>query len=1046
MSKFLDKTGLDTFWAKIKSTFQTLGNLVTSIRDASSASDDKYPSEKAVATAISSVDGNKMNTNGSNATSTAGGNIIRAMGDWNNPADGELIAAAGASTGQGKYTLLKLWNFFKGKFDSTLSESSTSALQTKEITRWVNLAIGDDGYFSGSAANPQLSVEKAVVGGLSLRNEDVKIKIYTFDEDDEENATLVWDIDTASDDIKSKFKKAQQLGTIYQSEAGKCVKIWCDTYSSAGCYFRALAIFMDTKDTSSSVSTFYGHLRTLGTTPVDYPEYQFQTWGSSPTVTYSKSSVGQVEIVLRPKTSNAKCRIYGFRCLNTNTNEEKAVLLGSANKLTTARKLKTNLARTADSTFDGSANQENIPVTGTLPLGNGGTGKTTAKAAEYNLTTGKSEISDNTSGDDRVVFELASPSETNGVTRGFRKLSTIWAWIKGLLSSESGVNISGNAATATKATQDSDGNAINATYFKSSGNTTLVAGAATKIGTQNGADVKLTLPSIPAAQVNSDWNASSGVAEILNKPTLGTAAAKDVPASGNASTTQVVMGNDSRLTDSRTPTSHTHGNITNAGGITASGVTIANGDSLVIVDSSETNKLVAKTSVTFDGSTTTKALTQKGTFETFMTPTDISGKMNASADNATAPSSSGGDGASATLLNNLTSGGSDIVTSSNGDNVLIPTTDNGGTVINKWYKRPLVKFWPWIKAKIMSGRVGSENTDGYVGGYSYGDYVNTSSGIYGWKIGYGSTPSGWNQVNFKALVVICDWSNTVDNDGVGGSNFTGILDISIRMNNGTASASNWKVSARLVSVVPNRISSSTTGWCVVATKNSSTYRADFYIKRYTGNAQMRDSNICYTTITITPLFEKGWNRVMERRTSMLDTDTYFQAYYPPTFTTANGQGAIGSSRYPVYMNSNKQIVACEKIVKGYQLGRGTGSFAGGEGTKDIPISIPSGFGMSVNTPVNANLILWVDGRSLTDTVSLTMRLQATSHSGIDIISDHTIQVLKDWQGYVTIPFAGGTLHEMPDDGSAAFTIKVNFGNTSHTKFWTYSYDIQVVIQ
>ena len=32
-------------------------------------------------------------------------------------------------------------------------------------------------------------------------------------------------------------------------------------------------------------------------------------------------------------------------------------------------------------------------------------------------------------------------------------------------------------------------------------------------------------PTIPAAQVNSDWNAASGVAQILNKPTLGTAAA-----------------------------------------------------------------------------------------------------------------------------------------------------------------------------------------------------------------------------------------------------------------------------------------------------------------------------------------------------------------------------------------------------------------------------------------------------------------------------------------------------------------------------------------
>ena len=54
MAKYLDKTGLDTFWAKIKNTFQTLGNKVTSVRATSSASDDKYPSEKAVATALDS--------------------------------------------------------------------------------------------------------------------------------------------------------------------------------------------------------------------------------------------------------------------------------------------------------------------------------------------------------------------------------------------------------------------------------------------------------------------------------------------------------------------------------------------------------------------------------------------------------------------------------------------------------------------------------------------------------------------------------------------------------------------------------------------------------------------------------------------------------------------------------------------------------------------------------------------------------------------------------------------------------------------------------
>jgi hypothetical protein len=48
-------------------------------------------------------------------------------------------------------------------------------------------------------------------------------------------------------------------------------------------------------------------------------------------------------------------------------------------------------------------------------------------------------------------------------------------------------------------------------------------------------------PTIPSAQVNSDWNASSGVTQILNKPTLGTAAAQNTTAfdaAGAASTAQ----------------------------------------------------------------------------------------------------------------------------------------------------------------------------------------------------------------------------------------------------------------------------------------------------------------------------------------------------------------------------------------------------------------------------------------------------------------------------------------------------------------------------
>lgn len=61
---------------------------------------------------------------------------------------------------------------------------------------------------------------------------------------------------------------------------------------------------------------------------------------------------------------------------------------------------------------------------------------------------------------------------------------------------------------------------------------------------------------------------------------------------------------------------HSHGNITTDGKLQSSDVSIASGDKIVVTDSSNSNK-VARTSLSFDGSTTSQALTKKGTFETF---------------------------------------------------------------------------------------------------------------------------------------------------------------------------------------------------------------------------------------------------------------------------------------------------------------------------------------------------------------------------------------------------------------------------------------------
>ena len=410
-------SSISALWAKIKSTFQPVADRVTSW--SSTPSDAKYPSEKLVK---ESLDG-KINTS---------------------------------------------------DVDAALSTTSTNPLQNKELTRWHNIIIGDDGFVSGSAANPQLSLQKLKLGALSLYNKGVNIKIYTYDEGDEENASLVFDIANASDSVKDNFYNGLSMDTLFQSEAGKYVKI---VYTgSTSCYFRALGVFMDTKDTSSTVSTFYGHLRISN---VDYPESgQFSTWGSLVVAAFSKTSATVAELILRPKTSASKCRIFGFRCLNTYTGSDWTVLIGratSALKLTNSRKLCVDLSRTADSTFDGSADQTNIPVKNTLPVARGGTGRTSVTSGNYVVGAGTSAMVEKTpkdvgsdvlsslddksnassyanfvDGDFVVGSDHVDASTISASTFVRRTALNLWNYIKGKLTG-SDVNIGGNAATAATA-------------------------------------------------------------------------------------------------------------------------------------------------------------------------------------------------------------------------------------------------------------------------------------------------------------------------------------------------------------------------------------------------------------------------------------------------------------------------------------------------------------------------------------------------------------------------------------------------------------------
>ena len=112
--------------------------------------------------------------------------------------------------------------------------------------------------------------------------------------------------------------------------------------------------------------------------------------------------------------------------------------------------------------------------------------------------------------------------------------------------------------------------------------------------------------------------ASTSAAGIMKVGTGLSASSGTVSVTYGTAANTACQGNDTRLSHARTPTSHTHGNLTNDGKITTT-ATIANGDKLVIVDSDTTAaSKITGSSITFDGSTTTKALTPKGTWETFV--------------------------------------------------------------------------------------------------------------------------------------------------------------------------------------------------------------------------------------------------------------------------------------------------------------------------------------------------------------------------------------------------------------------------------------------
>ena len=530
MAKFLDDTGLATFWAKIKSlvtgSIQALdvssvggsGKYISAI----SETDGKISATATTMDTTPTANSTKAVTSGGIKTALDG--KVNKSGDkMTGPLQGFLLSACDTTVGN-EYNVL-----LNAKERGILTFTQSGSGQLTEAQVW-NLFDGKIAPQYGPAIDPEdpyiLELDlSSYIGGSD------HCQVYS---------AFGW---TCRYWEPLRFKV--ELYNTYQS-ANEWVTI-CD-YSQAN---------------------YTGQYSGGGTANL------FVKFGSGTVNPHTGVTKGGVfrKIRITIWKGNESTNRWGISEIFFWYPEKSAVYEGlaafSATKLKTAYNLCVNLENDSTNTpFDGTGPVNNIRIAGALPVTHGGTGKNTAKAAEYNLTTGKSEISDTTSGDDRVVFELASPSESNGVTRGFRKLSTIWTWIKGLLSSESGVNISGSSASCT-------GNAATATAFSSGTAKTKfdgIAEGATKVEASatpgdgtikiNGASTTVyTHPSTTAAAASAKKVGKDALGHVV----LGDALAKGDVGLGNVNNTAISVSATNGVTDSTNNVTYKYTHPTSSG-------------------------------------------------------------------------------------------------------------------------------------------------------------------------------------------------------------------------------------------------------------------------------------------------------------------------------------------------------------------------------------------------------------------------------------------------------------------------------------------------
>ena len=124
----------------------------------------------------------------------------------------------------------------------------------------------------------------------------------------------------------------------------------------------------------------------------------------------------------------SKTASYVEYAAGTATNAIHADEADTADKLTTARTIRTNLASTSAASFNGTANIT-PGVTGTLPIANGGTGATTALAANNAILASTVEVSTAWNDNTMIAYISSVPNATQGALRKYSAINVWSHWL-----------------------------------------------------------------------------------------------------------------------------------------------------------------------------------------------------------------------------------------------------------------------------------------------------------------------------------------------------------------------------------------------------------------------------------------------------------------------------------------------------------------------------------------------------------------------------------------------------------------------------------------